>query len=54
MNIENAVFKRLKYMFIFTLILKQFDPDYKTFVECDSSGYAIEGALMQYDEEGIL
>jgi hypothetical protein len=41
-------------MFVSTLVLKQFDPDYKTLVECDSSGYAIGGALMQYNKEGIL
>jgi hypothetical protein len=53
-DIENTAFERLKYMFVFTPILKQFNPDHKTLIECDSSGYAIGDALMQYDEEGIL
>jgi hypothetical protein len=54
MDIENTAFKRLKRMFISTLVLKQFDPDYKTLIECDSSGYAIGGALIQYNKESIL
>jgi hypothetical protein len=41
-------------MFISTLILKHFDSDYKTFIECNFSGYAIEGTLMQYNKEDIL
>jgi hypothetical protein len=53
-DIENAIFKRLKYIFISTPVLKHFDPDYKTFIECDSLGYAVEDALMQYNKEGVL
>jgi hypothetical protein len=41
-------------MFVSMPVLKQFDLNYKTFVECDSSGYAIGGALMQYNKENIL
>jgi hypothetical protein len=54
MDIENAVFKYLKYMFISILVLKHFDLDYEIFVECNSSGYAIGGALMQYNKKDVL
>lgn len=47
-------FRRLKTLLICAPVLAQWDPDRKTVVETDSSGYAIGGALSQYDDEGIL
>jgi hypothetical protein len=47
-------FKRLKTLLISAPVLAQWDPDRKTVVETDSSGYAIGGALSQYDDEGVL
>ncbi len=47
-------FKRLKALLISAPILAQWDPDRKTVVETDSSGYAVGGALSQYDDEGTL
>ncbi|KAL2017202.1 hypothetical protein VTK56DRAFT_2409 [Thermocarpiscus australiensis] len=47
-------FERLKTLLISAPVLAQWDPDRKTVVETDSSGYAIGGALSQYDDEGIL
>ena len=34
-------------------MLAQFDESCETVVECDASGWATGGALMQYDTEGI-
>lgn len=47
-------FKTLKTLLISAPILAQWDPERKTVVEADSSGYAVGGALSQYDEEGTL
>ncbi|KAL2126283.1 hypothetical protein VTI74DRAFT_1265 [Chaetomium olivicolor] len=47
-------FEQLKTLLISAPVLAQWDPDRKTVVETDSSGYAIGGALSQYDDEGIL
>lgn len=47
-------FKALKALLISAPLLAQWDPDRATVVETDSSGYAIGGALSQYDDEGIL
>ena len=49
-----GAFKQLKTLLISAPVLAQWDPDRKTVVETDSSGYAIGGALSQYDDEGIL
>jgi transposase InsO family protein len=50
----DEAFKQLKTLLISAPILAQWDPDKKTVVETDSSGYAIGGALSQYNDEGIL
>ena len=47
-------FKQLKALLISAPVLAQWDPDRKTVVETDSSGYAIGGALSQYDDKGVL
>jgi predicted aspartyl protease len=47
-------FLDLKTLLISAPVLAQWDPDRTTVVEADSSGYAIGGALSQYDDEGIL
>lgn len=47
-------FKALKAMLISAPILAQWDPERKTVLEADSSGYAVGGALSQYDDEGFL
>ena len=47
-------FQRLKALLISAPVLAQWDPDRKTVVETDSSGYAIGGALSQYDDDGTL
>jgi len=47
-------FQRLKTLLISAPVLAQWDPDRKTVVETDSSGYAVGGALSQYDDDGTL
>lgn len=47
-------FKQLKEMFLHGPTLASFDPDRKTVVECDSSGYNVGGVLSQVDDKGIL
>ena len=47
-------FETLKERLISAPLLAHWDPDKKTVVEADSSGYAIGGCLSQYDEEGAL
>jgi hypothetical protein len=47
-------FQQLKALLISAPVLAQWDPGRKTVVETDSSGYAIGGALSQYDDEGVL
>ena len=49
-----GAFQRLKALLISAPILAQWDPDRKTVVETDSSGYAVGGALSQYDDDGTL
>lgn len=50
----NEAFKRLKKAFTTAPVLAQFDPDRRTILETDSSGYCTGGILSQYDDEGIL
>jgi hypothetical protein len=47
-------FKQLKALLISAPLLAQWDPDRKTILETDSSGYAVGGAISQYDDEGVL
>ncbi len=47
-------FQRLKTLLISAPVLAQWDPDRKTVVETDSLGYAVGGALSQYDDDGTL
>lgn len=47
-------FQRLKTAFTTAPILMQFDPDRRTRVETDSSGWATGGVLSQYDDNGVL
>ena len=49
-----GAFQRLKTLLISAPILVQWDPDWKTVVETDSSGYTVGGALSQYDDDGTL
>jgi hypothetical protein len=49
-----AAFERLKALLISAPVLAQWDPDRKTVLETDSSGYAVGGALSQYDDDGVL
>ncbi|RAL60702.1 hypothetical protein DID88_010020 [Monilinia fructigena] len=48
------VFTRLKEMFTTAPALVRFDKDKQTVIETDSSGWCIGGALLQYDEQGLL
>lgn len=50
----DAAFSRLKEMFLSAPVLAHFDPDRKTVMEVDSSGYAVGGILQQFDESGLL
>ena len=47
-------FQRLKALLIAAPVLAQWDPERKTVVETDSSGYAVGGALSQYGDDGLL
>jgi hypothetical protein len=47
-------FQHLKALIIGAPILAQWDPERKTVVEVDSSGYAVGGALSQYGDDGLL
>jgi hypothetical protein len=47
-------FELLKTLLISAPVLAQWDPERKTVVETDSSGYAVGGALSQYDDDGVL
>ncbi|QSS72061.1 hypothetical protein I7I50_03115 [Histoplasma capsulatum G186AR] len=53
-NEASAAFKKLKHMFTSAPMLQSFDPDKHTILETDASGYVVGGALMQYDNEGVL
>jgi hypothetical protein len=48
------VFVKLKKMFTSAPALVRFDRERETVMETDSSGWCIGGALMQYDEQGLL
>ena len=50
----NDAFEKLKDMFAKGPVLLQFSPDRETVIETDSSGYVVGGALMQYDDDGLL
>jgi hypothetical protein len=41
-------------MFIIALLLITFNPNRETVLEVDSSGYAVRGALMQYNNNRML
>jgi RNase H-like domain found in reverse transcriptase/Reverse transcriptase (RNA-dependent DNA polymerase)/Integrase zinc binding domain len=49
-----AAFEYLKRAFVTAPILLSYDPDRETVVECDASGMATGGVLMQYDDNGVL
>lgn len=51
---ENDAFEKLKKIFTSELVLAQWDPDRKTILEADSSGYAVGGCLSQIDERGTI
>jgi hypothetical protein len=53
-EVEQKAFDTLKDIFITEPVLAQFDPEKRTVLETDASGYAIAGCLSQYDEQGIL
>lgn len=47
-------FQTLKDLLINAPILAHFDPEKKTVVETDSSGYTVGGVMSQYDQNGTL
>jgi hypothetical protein len=47
-------FNDLKYCFITALILTHFNPDFKCVIKTDSSNYALEGVLLQYNKNSEL
>ena len=49
---QQTAFDTLKSKFINDPILATFDPDRKTHVESDASGWSVGGALVQKDEKG--
>jgi hypothetical protein len=49
-----TAFTRLKELFIKAPVLSQFDSERRTILETDASGWSIGGALMQFDDDGIL
>jgi Reverse transcriptase (RNA-dependent DNA polymerase)/RNase H-like domain found in reverse transcriptase/Integrase zinc binding domain/Chromo (CHRromatin Organisation MOdifier) domain len=49
-----TVFEKLKQMFTTAPALVRFDTERQTVMETDSSGWCIGGALMQYDDDGLL
>jgi len=51
---EEAAFEKLKECFLAEPALAQYDPDRKTIVEADCSGYALGGCLLQENEQGIF
>ncbi|KAI0992508.1 hypothetical protein K3495_g15677, partial [Podosphaera aphanis] len=51
---EEDAFKRLKTIFSSEPVLAQWDPDRKTILEADCSGYALGGCLSQMDQQGRL
>lgn len=51
---ENSAFERLKKIFASEPVLAQWDPDRKTILEADCSGYALGGCLSQIDATGTV
>ena len=51
---EQAAFEKLKKIFVSEPVLAHFDADRETFIETDSSGWAVGGILSQYDNDGVL
>ncbi|KAI0995149.1 hypothetical protein K3495_g13032 [Podosphaera aphanis] len=51
---EDKAFKRLKKIFASEPVLAQWDPERKSILEADSSGYAIGGCLSQVDLQGQI
>ena len=49
-----AAFKELKHLFTSGPILQMFDPDRRTILETDASGYSIGAVLLQPNDVGIL
>jgi hypothetical protein len=49
----HQAFLQLKKAFVEAPVLAQFDPDHKTILETDSSGYFIGGVLSQV-KKGVL
>ena len=49
---ENEAFEELQQRFCEAPLLRQWDPEMKTFVETDCSGFALGGVLAQEDEGG--
>ncbi|KAI0991905.1 hypothetical protein K3495_g16282, partial [Podosphaera aphanis] len=47
-------FEKLKHLFISAPILALFDPELKTVLETDCSGWAMGGCLSQWDSQGRL
>lgn len=51
---ENSVFEQLKTIFVTKPVLAKWDPDRKTVMEVDFSGYALGGCLSQKNSNGTL
>ncbi len=51
---QEEAFQTLKSRFIEYPVLRQFDPESPTRLEADASGYAVGGALLQADDQGIF
>ncbi|MGH3953939.1 MAG: ribonuclease H family protein [Mycobacterium sp.] len=51
---EEAACCKLKEMCILAPVLAQWDPERRTVLEADSSGYATGACLSQYDDKGQL
>ncbi|KAF6783741.1 reverse transcriptase domain protein [Colletotrichum sojae] len=49
---QEAAFQELKRLFAMEPVLRRFDPEGKTIVESDCSGFALGGTLMQEDADG--
>lgn len=49
-----AAFDKIKAAFLEPPVLAQWDPARETFIDCDSSGWASGGVLLQKDEDGAL
>jgi hypothetical protein len=53
-NSESEAFEQLKSLFISEPALAQWDPERRTTLEADCSGYSLGGCLSQEDEQGLL